>query len=108
MHTIRVCSARGELLSEVVVLVDAGSVAGGSGNMGGKGGAEAEHLDGLKYGEGEKFEAALLKFCYFGVCPSINDHIGHHVVCLEIVKRDDHPARRGGGRGCDGCERGDG
>lgn len=107
MHAIRVCSARGEWLGEVVVLVDAGSVAGGRGNLGGKGGAGAEHLDRLEYGEREKLEAAPLEFCYFGVCPGINDHIGHDVVCLEIVKRDDHPAGRGG-RGRDGRERGDG
>jgi hypothetical protein len=108
MHAIRVCRTRGELLVEVGVLVDAGSVAGGRGALGGKGGVEAEHLDGLKYGEREKLKAAPLEFCYFGVCPSINDHIGHDVVCLEIVKRDDHPAGRGGGRRRDRCERGDG
>jgi len=107
MHTIRGCSARGKRLREIVVLVDAGSIAGGR-DLGGKGGIGAEHFDGLKEGESENLEAALLKLCYLGIGPSINDHVSHDIVCLEIVKRDDHPARRGSGRGCDRVERGDG
>ena len=95
------------MLRGIVVLVDAGSIAGGR-ELGGKGGIGAKHFDGLKKSESENLEAAFLKLCYLGIGPSINDHVSHDIVCLEIVKRDDHPARRGSGRRCDGVERGDG
>jgi hypothetical protein len=107
MCAIWVCSARSKLLNEIVVIVEACPVAGGGRDIGGNGGVGAEHLDRLKYGEPENLEAALLEFSHFGICPRINDHIGHNVVCLEIVKRDDHPAGRGGRGGRDGGERGD-
>lgn len=32
------------------------------------------------------FEDTPLKICHLGIRPSNNDHIGHGVVCLEIVK----------------------
>jgi len=95
------------MLREILVLVNAGSIAGGW-DLGGKRGIGAEHFDGLKEGESENLEAAFLKLCYLGIGPSINDHVGHDIVCLEIVKRDDHPARGGSGRGCNRVERGDG
>ena len=88
------------------MLVDAGSIAGGR-DLNGQGGIGTEDFDGLKERESENLEAAFLELCYLGISPSINDHISHDIVCLEVVKRDDHPARRGSGRGCDGIERGD-
>lgn len=88
------------------MLVDASSIAGG-GDLDGQGGIGAKDFDGFKEGESENLEATFLKLCYLGISPSINDHISHDIVCLEVVKRDDHPARRGSGRGCDGVERGD-
>jgi hypothetical protein len=86
------------MLREILVLVDAGSIAGGR-DLGGMRVVAAEHFDGLKEGESKNLEAAFLKLCYLGIGPSINDHVGHDIVCLEIVKRDDHPARRCSGRG---------
>jgi hypothetical protein len=106
MHTTWAWRARGKLLGEVVVVVEARSVAGRR-DVGTKCRIGTEDLDGLKYGEPNDLEASLLKFCHFGISPSINDHIGHDIVCLKIIKGYDHPAGRGGGRGRDRVERGD-
>jgi hypothetical protein len=81
MHTIRSSSSRDKVVREIVMVIHAGSVAGGR-DMGGQGRIGTEHLDGLQYGKTENLEATLLKFCHLGIGPGINDNIGHDVVCL--------------------------
>jgi hypothetical protein len=83
-----------------MVVVNTGSIAG-RWNLVANAGAEAEHLDGLEYGESQNLEAAFLELCYSGVCAGINNDISHDIVSLEIIQRDNHPAGRCGGSGCD-------
>ena len=80
------------------MVVDTGSIARRR-YLGDKAVVVAENLDGLKHGEPQDLEAAPLELCYFGVGACVNDDIGHDVVGLEIIKWDDHPAGRCGGRG---------
>lgn len=91
----------------LVMLVNTSSIAGRK-HVGGIGGVGAEYLDWFDNGEPQNLEATSLEFCDLGICAGVNDNIGHDVVCLEIIERDDHPAGRCGGSGGDGGERGDG
>jgi hypothetical protein len=51
------------------------------------------------------FEDTPLKICHLEIRPRDDDHIGHGVMCLEIVKGEDHLARRGGRRGRESRDR---
>ena len=82
------------------MVVDTGSIAGRR-YLANKAIVEAEHLDGLEYGEPQNLEAAFLESCYFNVGTGVNDDIGHNVVSLKIIQWDDHPAGRCGGSGRD-------
>jgi len=53
----------------------------------------AENFDRLEYGEAQDFQAAFLELCYFGVSSGVNNDISHDVVCLEVIKGNNHPSR---------------
>lgn len=82
------------------MIVDTGSIAG-RWYLEARVVARAKHLDRLENGETQNFETTFLELCYSGVCAGINNDIGHDVVSLEIIQRDNHPAGRCGGSGCD-------
>jgi hypothetical protein len=43
----------------------------------------------LDYGQTDKFQTSLLELCDFSVSSSVDDDVGHDVMGLEVVQRDD-------------------
>ena len=86
--------------AEIVVLADAGSLAGWR-DPGGKGGIGADTSMGSSTASWRIPRPRFWGFCYVGTGLGVHDHIGHDAVCPEITKLDDHLERRRsrGGRG---------
>ena len=55
--------------------------------------------------ETDNLETTLQELRDAGICTGIEDDVGHDVVSVEVVERDDHPP--GGSRGIEGIDRGE-
>jgi hypothetical protein len=47
--------------------------------------------------ETDNLESPLQELCNAGVCPGVQNDVGHDVVSLEVIERDDHPPGRSRG-----------